>query len=225
MNENELLNFNQRVISEINVARTFPRIFATKAFNTVCNYKGTLLKIEGNEVNTKEGVKGLLNAIAFLRTVHPLYSYNQQDEINRAAEEQLNNFQNNKEEEELRYRLNTYCYAFGNLIELMSIGDLSPFNIVLNFIIGDGDKSKEARQIIFSQTYKDIGISSGILPGSKKNCVILNFVQHFFHLNDTIPSNLIDEYEDEIKEIRMKKEEKTTQKKNLPFKELSKYYP
>ena len=78
-----------------------------------------------------------------------------------------------------------------------------PEFIVINFILGDGDKNKFERNIIFNPKVKYVGIASGILS-SEKICTIINFCEEFYDLNETIPENIEKKYSKQIPSFNTK---------------------
>lgn len=56
-----------------------------------------------------------------------------------------------------------------------------PKFIVINFVLGDWDKNKFERKVIFNPKVKHIDIASGILS-SEKICTIINCYEKFYDL-------------------------------------------
>jgi hypothetical protein len=77
--------------------------------------------------------------------------------------------------------------------ELIDYGMFDPEFIVINFVLGDGDKNKFERKVIFNPKVKHIGIASGILS-SEKICTIINCCEEFYDLNSRIPDNVEKKY-------------------------------
>ena len=203
MKNEKPLVYDENIIEQVNLARTNPKIFSKKLEKLFNNYKGNILKIENCGLDTKEGIKGLVEAIAFMKTLHPTYPLTTHNLISNSTVIHVNSYIFNPGENEknnLKYRLNVDGNAFGELFELINYGNISPFYVVANFIICDGDKKREARKILFSKNIKYISVSSGIVPETQRICVLINFVQYFYKFDETIPKNIYQEFENEIKE-------------------------
>ena len=67
-----ILNFSTfalKLIEEINIVRRFPASYSKKLQNIMQNYEGNILKVEEYGIKTKEGKKGLQEAISFLKSL------------------------------------------------------------------------------------------------------------------------------------------------------------
>ena len=94
---------------------------------------------------------------------------------------------------DLEKRLDHFGVYFGEFCEVLDYGCLDPEWVVINFILGDGDESRKDRKNIFNPLLKYIGITSGILPSTKK-CTIINFVQYYFKPGQEIPELMLERY-------------------------------
>lgn len=86
----------------------------------------------------------------------------------------------------LENRLNHFGVYFGEFSELVDNGAIYPEFIVVNFLLIDGDETRIDRYKIMNPLIKYCGISSEMLPITKK-CTVLNFVQYFFRPGEEIP--------------------------------------
>ena len=212
----------ESIAAEINLLRKNPKAFSARANELVCNFKGNLWKIDNTEIVTKEGPKALIEAIAFLKTCPSLEPLLVQEEINQAVDYQLETIISNKDEDDLLYRLNCNCVAFGDLYELISYGNISPFSAILNFIICDGEKNRQSRKILLSTNIKYLGLISSIIPDTQRRCFIFNFVQHFYRFNEKIPGHIYLSYVNEINEnVKYIQEKKAQKKLQAAFEEKS----
>ena len=214
MNDDDL-HLRERIEKEINFARKNPRLFSLKATKIISNFKGNVWKVDNTEITTIEGPKALIEAIAFLNTNPCLDPLIMQKEINQSVDNKFDNIIGNKDDEDLIYRLNCNCIAFGELFELINYENISSFSVVLSLIMCDGDKERQARKILFCKSIKHIGAISGLIPSSQKKCVIINFVQHFYKFDQKIPDSIFKSYEKEINENIKYTKEKFAQKKIL----------
>jgi hypothetical protein len=94
---------------------------------------------------------------------------------------------------DLEHRLDHFGVFFGEFNEIVDYGSFDPEFVVVNFILGDGDETRNDRHTILNPQMKYCGISSGILPSTKK-CTILNLVQHYFKPGEEIPEKILQNY-------------------------------
>ena len=87
---------------------------------------------------------------------------------------------------DLEHRLDHFGVFFGEFSEIIDYGSFDPEFVVVNFILGDGDETRNDRHTILHPQMKYCGIASGILPSTKK-CTVLNLVQHYFKPGEEIP--------------------------------------
>ena len=94
---------------------------------------------------------------------------------------------------DLEHRLDHFGVYFGEFSELIDYGSFDPEFIVVNFLLSDGDEARNDRHTVMNPLMKYCGITSGILPSTKK-CTILNFVQHYFKPGEEIPEKMLQNY-------------------------------
>jgi len=94
---------------------------------------------------------------------------------------------------DLEHRLDHFGVYFGEFSELIDYGSFDPEFVVVNFLLSDGDETRNDRHTIMNPLMKYCGITSGILPSSKK-CTILNFVQYYYKPGEEIPDKMLQNY-------------------------------
>ena len=199
----DFYSFSLQVLNEINFAREHPDEFIEKLKElqeSIEDPKDNCLFIE-NVPFIYNNLTGSLNdAIKFLENQNELSKLIYNKTITQACDYLLDELvshdgldDENANEYSLENRLNKFGQPFGENYELIDYGMFDPEFIVINFILGDGDKNKFERNIIFNPKVKYIGIASGILS-SEKICTIINFCEEFFELNEKIPSNIEKKY-------------------------------
>ena len=94
---------------------------------------------------------------------------------------------------DLEHRLDHCGVYFGEFNELIDYGSFDPEFVVVNFLLSDGDDTRNDRHTIMNPLMKYCGITSGILPSTKK-CTILNFVQYYYKPGEEIPEKMLQNY-------------------------------
>ena len=199
----DFYSFSLQVLNEINFIREYPDEFIEKLKElqeTIEDPKDNCLFIE-NIPFIYNNLSGSLNdAIDFLENQNELPKLIYNKTITQACDYLLDELvshdgldDENANEFSLENRLSKFGHPFGENYELIDYGMFDPEFIVINFILGDGDKNKFERNIIFNPKVKYIGIASGILS-SEKICTIINFCEEFYDLYEKIPSNIEKKY-------------------------------
>jgi uncharacterized protein YkwD len=155
--------------TEINRARTSPAelIKALEALKP--NFDGKSYNFPGTHTTriTQEGVSAVDNALTFLKaqkSISPIalsdgLSLSSKDLVSLAASSKQ--FNNLETDEQGAARFNRYGKWAGKLFQNMALGNLSPAEVVLSWIIDDGNASREHRESIFNVDVNFVGISSG----------------------------------------------------------------
>ena len=199
----DFYSFSLQILNEINYAREHPDEFIEKLKElqgTIEDSKDNCLFIE-NVPFIYTNLSGSLNdAIKFLEKQNELPKLIYNKSITQACDYLLDELvshdgldDENANDYSLENRLIKFGHPFGENYELIDYGMFDPEFIVINFILGDGDKNKFERNIIFNPKVKYVGIASGILS-SEKICTIINFCEEFFDLYEKIPINIEKKY-------------------------------
>ena len=194
--------FNEKIITEINLARIKPSEYAAKLERISTQVKDNKILVDDQEMILKEGLEIFDEAIQYLLNISPLEPFILEEGLSKSAEELLSvliiqeginmkDIQQNMYD--LEKRLDHFGVYFGEFCEVLDYGCLDPEWVVINFILGDGDESRKDRKNIFNPLLKYIGITSGILPSTKK-CTIINFVKYYFKPGQEIPELMLERY-------------------------------
>ena len=63
-------------------------------------------------------------------------------------------------------------------------------------IVCDGDEKRINRGIVFSENIRYIGVASSSLPGvDEETCVVMNFCELYYNINDPIPIKVLNKYQ------------------------------
>ena len=203
--EEELIiysKFIQEVISEINFARTKPSEYAAKLERIGSTLTGRKVKVGNSIMKLKEGSAIFDETIQYLLNIGQMDPLELCDGLSESANELLSiliiqegvdmsDF--NLDIYDLEHRLDHFGVYFGEFSELIDYGSFDPEFVVVNFLLSDGDETRNDRHTIMNPLMKYCGITSGILPSTKK-CTILNFVQHYYKPGEEIPDKMLQNY-------------------------------
>jgi len=200
----DFYSFSFQILNEINYAREHPDEFVEKLKElreTVEDSKENCLYIENVPFVYNNLLGSLDDAIKFLETQRELPRLKYNRTITQACDyllDELIRHDGLDDESAIEYslenRLNKFGHPMGENYELIDYGMFDPEFIVINFVLGDGDKNKFERKVIFNPKVKHIGIASGILS-SEKICTIINCCEEFYDLNERIPDNVEKKYD------------------------------
>ena len=184
---------NQEILKEINRARQSPEEYITifdDILKRIKDKKDNCLFLDNVPFVYNDLFGSLTESIQFLKTQKklPTLIYNQS--ISDCCENLLYAFVNNPDykNNNLNYenRINEYGHIFGENYEIINYDISDAEFLVINMILGDGDKSKFERKVIFNPNLKYIGIISGIVPPNKF-CIIINSCEDFYEIDENIP--------------------------------------
>ena len=207
--------FIQEVISEINFARTKPSEYAAKLERISSTLSGRKVKVGKSTMKLKEGAAIFDETIQYLLNIGQMEPLELCDGLSESANELLSiliiqegvdmsDF--NLDIYDLEHRLDHFGVYFGEFSELIDYGSFDPEFVVVNFLLSDGDETRNDRHTVMNPLMKYCGITSGILPSTKK-CTILNFVQHYFKPGEEVPDKILQTYtykpnvKDQFKEL------------------------
>ena len=199
----DFYSFSLQILHEINYAREHPDEFVEKLKElkeTVEDSKDNCLYIENVPFVYNNLLGSLDDSIKFLEKQKELPRLQYDKTITQACDYLLDELvahdgldDENANNYSLENRLNKFGHPLGENYELIDYGMFDPEFIVINFVLGDGDKNKFERNVIFNPKVNFIGIASGILS-SGKICTIINCCEQFYELNDKIPADVEKKY-------------------------------
>ena len=199
----DFYSFSLQILNEINYAREHPDEFVEKLKElqeTVEDSKDNCLYIENVPFVYNNLLGSLDDSIIFLEKQKELPKLIYNKTITQACDYLLDELlthdgldDENANNYSLENRLNKFGRPMGENYELIDYGMFDPEFIVINFVLGDGDKNKFERNVIFNPKVKYIGIASGILS-SDKICTIINCCEEFYDSYDKIPSSVEQKY-------------------------------
>lgn len=194
--------FAEEVLEEINLARTKPSEYAAKLERISTTLKGRKAKVGEHTIKLKEGAAIFDEAIHYLLNIGPMEPLELCEGLSESANEllylliiqegvDLSDF--NLDIYDLEHRLDHFGVYFGEFNELIDYGSFDPEFMVVNFLLSDGDESRNDRHTIMNALLKHCGITSGVLPSGRK-CTILNFVQYYYKPGEEVPDDMLKNY-------------------------------
>jgi len=177
----DLSPFERDIIKETNLARTSPKIYATKLAKLKKTFQGNLMAIPGKEsvLVTTEGITAVEEAIAFLNATQPRLPLKPVKGLSLAARDHVDDQGTTMEightgsdHSQVADRANRYGEWRTIVGENISYGPDSGENVVMQLIINDGIPNRSHRQNIFNQAYRVTGVACGKHKRYKNMCVI-----------------------------------------------------
>lgn len=161
------MSFIKQVFDTYNLARTDPKKFAEKVEEYKANFEGNLLKIPGTNsaIQTREGPAAYDEAIEFLNKQAPLPPMVGSKGLRKIAKEYKDNLGKVEPSKvgtiDLQSIIEKYGSFDGNFSRMIEYGGQTPERVIINLVVGDGDKNRRQRSYIFGDIFNKIGISSG----------------------------------------------------------------
>ena len=213
----ELINnsiFENKVIEEINRLRTRPSEYAALLEELSHKIEKNKVKINNTNMKLTEGPQLFEEAINYLLDLDPLEPLIVSEGLSESAHELLSVFVIEEDVRmddlsskihSLKNRLDHFGVYFGDFAELIDYGSFDPVYVVVNFLLCDGEKTRKDKKTMLNPLLKYVGISSGLLPSTKK-CTVLNLVQYYFEAGEEIPGHLYYKYkDDQINTVQLNK--------------------
>eukprot|EP01119_Soliformovum_irregulare_P003646 TRINITY_DN144_c0_g2_i1.p1 TRINITY_DN144_c0_g2~~TRINITY_DN144_c0_g2_i1.p1 ORF type:complete len:410 (-),score=89.03 TRINITY_DN144_c0_g2_i1:21-1250(-) len=171
------------VAQEINKVRSNPSSYISLLQSRLSNLKGNILELWdlGVMIETREGATAINEAINFLRNTDPLPRFQLSSGMSAAAKEAV--------QETGGKGALTSCQSVDLLnfhgtferesVEIVSFGNFPAQEMVLRFVIGDGNAQRVHRRHIFNPDYKFMGVAVGEHASQYKKMACVNFTPMF----------------------------------------------
>ena len=191
-------DFNEDLISEINLLRTNPKKYA-KTLSKYMNYfKGKLLCLPDSNagIQTEEGVEAFKEAIDFLNKQNRIEALKPSKGLCRIAEDFISIYQKsdtgdlaNKDMEDI---INKYGSFSGSFSRAMDFGGETPEMAIINLVVSDGDPSRSQRESLLSNEIKKIGVANGEHE-AYRHCSAIITCTEFENTYDSDDNGLLDD--------------------------------
>eukprot|EP01114_Cavostelium_apophysatum_P009611 TRINITY_DN2281_c0_g1_i1.p1 TRINITY_DN2281_c0_g1~~TRINITY_DN2281_c0_g1_i1.p1 ORF type:complete len:405 (+),score=102.81 TRINITY_DN2281_c0_g1_i1:99-1313(+) len=170
--------------NEINRARQNPREYANiLQSDRRPHFNGKGLKIPGTNaiLQTTEGVEAVDEAINFLNSVQPLPPFKIALGMTKAARAAVQEVGAKGEFAASRSinKLDDYGTFEVEAVELVSFGTNNSREVVLRFLVGDGNAERTHRKHMYNPDYKCIGVAVGPHQSNFKSMAVINFANGF----------------------------------------------
>lgn len=171
--------FSNAVFTELNRVRENPDLFVQYLLEKKEKFSGKYYRDGNVLLSTREGVKAVDEAIAFLKKAEPLSPFELSRGMSLAALDHVKlqgrtgkTGHNGADGSKPAQRLNRYGTWRRIMGENIAYGDHTPRDVVLDLIIDDGVPGRGHRKNIFNPKFTKVGIAYG--PHSKYGsmCVI-----------------------------------------------------
>jgi uncharacterized protein YkwD len=175
-----LLPLENAVVHEINMARTAPKDYASLLEQRRKYYDKKILRLPGETpILTKEGVRAVVEAIRFLRSMKSIHSLTPSKGMSSGAKDHVKDQGSSSASQhkgsdgsQPSDRVNRYGTWEKSIGENISYGSHQARDIVLSLIIDDGVPSRGHRKNIFNPDFSVIGVACGPHPAYRMVCVI-----------------------------------------------------
>lgn len=169
------------VISEINIARTQPRLYAQYVREYRRLYHGGYLVLPGSGVRiaTSEGTGAVDEAIRFLMKQRPLRPVEASRGLSEAAADLVDDQSGSgdtghygRTTGSMSRRIERYGQWQGGIGEVIGYGYSDPRMVVIQLIVDDGVRNRGHRRNIFNPDFRRAGAACGPHPEYRTMCVV-----------------------------------------------------
>jgi uncharacterized protein YkwD len=175
-----LSSSEKAVLSEINIARTSPKQYASFLEQFRKHYDGKLLKLPGERpVLTKEGPGAAVEAIRFLRSQKPVPPLSLSKGMSLGTRDHIRDLGTSGASQHVGSegsqpwdRVNRYGTWQKIIGENISLGYNEARHIVTTLMIDDGVPDRGHRKNIFNPDFRVVGVACGGHPIYRTICVI-----------------------------------------------------
>ena len=161
-------DFNEDLITEINLLRTNPKKYAETISNYINYFKGKLFFMPGNNqgFQTEEGEDAFKEAIEFLDKQPKKEPLIISKGLCTIAEDYISNIQNTNSielsDEDMEKIIVKVGVFSGFCYRAMALGGETPEMVVIDLIVSDGDSSRKQREVLLSDDIKKIGVANRV---------------------------------------------------------------
>lgn len=178
---------SNQLFVEINKIRTNPKSYISILQEIINNNfdkndDKILIKDENKRIILEEGKQAFINAIEYLSKIDSVAELKISSELSQAAVDHVTDIgihgifsHDGSDGIGLIKRVERYCEWDTALAENILFNEDQAQNILIGFIVDDGDSTRTQRNNIFNDEYKYIGLSSGDHFSEMNNCTVVVF--------------------------------------------------
>lgn len=161
------MSFLRQLVEEINLARTNPAAYASKVQELIPNFEDKILKMPDQRVaiKTQEGAAAYEECVNFLKSAEPTQPHVPSRGLTRIANDFLSGVQSVDPSQigtiDMNAIIDKYGSFQGNFSRAMEFGGSTPEQVVINLLVGDGDKTRSQRDALLNPILKRVGVSQG----------------------------------------------------------------
>jgi hypothetical protein len=182
------MSFEAQLLDAINAVRSNPKQFAERIKENKKYFSGKIWKHPDipRGIETAEGEKAYDDAIMFLKNkAKPVPKLVPSKGLCQMAGEFLAEYQRDQNAEpDLDAAIDRYGKVEGYIKRLVEYGAHSPEQVVINLVVGDGDKGRGLRDALLLKDLATVGVASG--PHEQmRSCTVIVGVTKFINTNDS----------------------------------------
>ena len=187
----------KEILDEINKLRANPSSYVDKILKYKDYFEGNTLKIPGEKagIETSEGASAYEEAANALKEAKYVQELIPSKGLFNIAEDYFNSIKEVGMEKIDSLDINTSIDKFGSFIgefyQLMESGSSSPEQIIINFLVCDGEPQRSYRANLLNPNIKKIGIASGEI-GSGEHCTIVVFSNEFQNKDNSDDTKILE---------------------------------
>ena len=213
----------KEIIEEINKLRADPNSYIKKVEEYVQYFTGNVLKLPdlNIKIQTQEGATPYLEAIEFLKTKEKRNPYITSKALCEIAQEIVDKIIESEtgeiDEELYGDIIDKYGTFTGRFARAVDFGGFTSEQVVINFLVCDGDEDRTQREPFFGDGLNKIGVAFGIHNVYKTICVLVACTE-FNNIKD--PDDIMVFKDDDQDEEKKKLEQEKLEKEKLEQEKL-----
>ena len=203
-NETNYEELTIEIINEQNRVRTDPKTYIDKLERAKSFFKDKIFRHPAEiPIETYEGVKGVENAIEFLKNQEPLEPLKMSRELSQAAKDHAMDIgskglssHEGSDGSGISDRVEKYIEWDGAIAENLDFCYKFAENIVMNLIIDDGSKMKHQRSNLFNPEFAFVGVGCD-KHKTFKTCTVINYAKGLHAIGEE-PTDVVNSVQDYI---------------------------
>ena len=213
------------IIEEVNILRSDPKKYSDKLERYKTYFKDDIIQIPeiDVQVSTQEGVVPYTETIEYLKKQEPVEQLTASRALCEIAQEILDKVVDSEtgeiEESLVEKIIDSHGNFSGKFTRAMDFGGFTSEQIVINFIVCDGDPERTQRDPLLGKGLTKVGVAFGKHNIYSTVCVFVSCTEFESNNSDDTPIfkdvkfSIDDENESEEEKKRKEKEEKEREKK------------